>query len=511
MTTTRHKVADERPPSVHAGRAAGVLLHPTSLPGPFGIGDLGPTAHAWIAALATSGQTFWQVLPLQPTGAGDSPYAALSAFAGNPDLISPEELLRDGLVAAGDLKSEFGSDRVEYGHARQFKVWLLDKAYDAFRAGAAPAWRAGFDDFCHAAAWLDDFALFMTLKEHHGNGNWHGWPGPLVRRDSTALDAARAQFARAIDAHRFRQYVFDRQWSALRQAASAAGVTIVGDAPIFVAADSADVWANPELFLLDAERRSTVVAGVPPDYFSATGQLWGNPIYDWTALKQTGYRWWVDRIRALLRQVDVIRLDHFRGFVAAWHIVAGAATAETGEWVPGPGRDLFDVLRRELGCLPFVAEDLGLITPDVLDLRDALGLPGMRVLQFAFDGGPSAAFLPHNFERRTVAYTGTHDNDTTAGWYASLADADKKFMLDYAPALAADPAGELMRLAWSSVADVAVAPLQDVLGLGTAARMNRPGIADGNWTWRVTEGQLTRAAFDRLAEWTWVYGRKPAK
>lgn len=511
MTPTHHKVADERPASVHAHRAAGVLLHPTSLPGPYGIGDLGPTAHAWVAALAKAGQTYWQVLPLQPTGAGDSPYAALSAFAGNPDLISPDELVRDGLLAAGDLTAHFPAGRAEYGHARQFKVWLLDKAYESFRGGAAPTLRTAFDDFCHSTSWLDDFALFMALKEHQGNGDWHGWPAPLVCRDSAALANARSQFAKAINAHRFRQFIFDRQWSVLRKVANAAGIEILGDAPIFVAADSADVWSHPELFLLDAKRQSTVVAGVPPDYFSATGQLWGNPIYDWLALKQTGYRWWTDRVRALMRQVDVIRLDHFRGFVAAWHIPAGATTAEKGEWVPGPGRDLFDALAKAIGQLPFIAEDLGLITPDVLELRDALGLPGMRVLQFAFDGGPSAAFLPHNFDRHTVAYTGTHDNDTTAGWFASLAETDKKYMLDYAPSLTVDPPGELMRLAWSSIADVAIAPLQDVLGLGTAARMNRPGVAEGNWTWRVTESQLTRAAFDRLAEWTWVYGRKPAQ
>jgi 4-alpha-glucanotransferase len=264
------------------------------------------------------------------------------------------------------------------------------------------------------------------------------------------------------------------------------------------------------LFLLDAQRKSTVVAGVPPDYFSATGQLWGNPIYDWPALKATGYRWWVERVRALLRQVDVIRLDHFRGFVAAWHIPAAAKTAEAGEWVPGPGRDLFDALKKEIGDLPFVAEDLGLITPEVIALRDALHLPGMRILQFAFDGGPTSQFLPHNFDRHTVAYTGTHDNDTTAGWFASLSEGDKKYMLNYVPALANDPPGELMRLAWSSIADLAIAPLQDVLGLGTDARMNRPGTADGNWTWRVTEAQLRRAAFERLAEWTWVYGRTAA-
>lgn len=491
-------------------RSSGILLHPTSLPGPFGIGDLGPTAYAWVDALAAAGQSWWQVLPLGPTGQGDSPYSSFSAFAGNPLLVSPELLIRDGLVTAADVQSvKFPDERVDFGNVLKFKDWLLARAWEAFRAGADLSLRAPFAEFCQCeAAWLDDFAMYMALKEAHGGGDWRKWPADIMRRNDAALALARGTYVAQIDRHRFRQFIFFRQLAALRVYAADKGVRLLGDAPIFVAADSADAWAHPEIFLLGPANTPDVVAGVPPDYFSKTGQLWGNPLYDWAALKKAGYGWWVQRLRALLQQVDVVRLDHFRGFEAAWHVAADAKDAVKGKWVPGPGRDLFDVLQRELGGLPLVAEDLGLITKEVDALREAVGLPGMRVLQFAFGGDPTFRFLPHHYEKHTVVYTGTHDNDTTAGWYAGLPEKEKKFLLDYAPQVAANPAGELVRMAWSSAADLAIAPLQDILGLGNEARMNVPGIADGNWSWRVTEKQLSKSVFERLGEWTWLYDRK---
>ena len=344
----------------------------------------------------------------------------------------------------------------------------------------------------------------------HGGGDWREWPVQLVRRDASALTAARTKYADIIDLECFRQFIFFRQWSNLRKHATERGVKILGDAPIFVAADSADVWSRPELFLLDDHHKPQVVAGVPPDYFSETGQLWGNPLYDWVALEKTGYRWWVDRVRAGLELVDMVRLDHFRGFEAAWHVPADAETAITGKWVPGPGIELFRGLRTELGGLPLVAEDLGVITAEVDALREEVGLPGMRVLQFAFGGDVTFKFLPHNFEPHTVVYTGTHDNDTTVGWFATLPEGEKKFLKGYCPRAMDDPAAELIRMAWASVAALAIAPLQDILGLDTTARMNVPGQANGNWTWRMTDAQMTSRAFDRLTEWTHLYNRKPA-
>jgi 4-alpha-glucanotransferase len=494
-------------------RSAGVLLHPTSLPGPYGIGDLGPTARAWIDTLASAGQSWWQVLPLGPTGKGDSPYSSFSAFAGNPLLVSPEELAADGLIAEADARSAiFPAEKVDFAHVPRFKFWLLDRAHERFIQSPPAGMRTAYDEFCAAEAeWLDEFVLYMALKEAHGGGDWREWPRPLMLREQAAMAEARSRHAAAVERHRFRQFIFYRQLAALRAHAAAKGVRLLGDAPIFVAADSADAWAHPEIFLLGPDHKPSVVAGVPPDYFSKAGQLWGNPLYDWPALKKTGYRWWVSRLRGLLHQFDVVRLDHFRGFEAAWHVPADAETAVTGHWEPGPGKDLFDVLARELGGLPLVAEDLGLITKEVDALREAVGLPGMRVLQFAFGGDPTFRFLPHHCEKRTVIYTGTHDNDTTAGWFAALPAGDREFLLGYAPQVAHDPAGELMRLAWMSVADLAIVPLQDVLGLGTAARMNVPGVADGNWSWRVTDAQLSRAAFERLGDWTWRYDRKPKK
>jgi 4-alpha-glucanotransferase len=490
-------------------RSAGVLLHPTSLPGPYGIGDLGPAAHDWVDRLARAGVTWWQVLPLGPTGYGDSPYQSFSAFAGNTNLISPDLLARDGLLRPHDLGGEeFPPSAVDYERVRPFKAALTARAWQNFLAGAAPELRPAFDEFCtREADWLDEFALFLSLKEAHGERSWQEWPEELIQREPAALQQARRELAGAASLHRFRQFLFFQQWSALKEYANRQGVRLLGDVPIFVATDSADVWTHPELFLLDERRRPRVVAGVPPDYFSETGQLWGNPLYDWPAHRRTGYAWWLARLRATLRQVDWVRLDHFRGFEAYWEVPSDSPTAVTGRWVKSPGADLFEAVRRELGGLPLIAEDLGVITPEVEALRRQFGLPGMCILQFAFGGAQEDRFLPHRHERNLVVYTGTHDNDTTHGWFAVLTDAERRFLRRYAPSTDGDVAWDLIRIAWASVADTALAPLQDVLALGTAARMNWPGKPAGNWRWRCRADQLTPAVFDRLADLTEVYGR----
>ncbi len=491
-------------------RASGVLLHPTSLPGPFGIGDFGPAAYAWVDTLVRTRQTWWQVLPLGPTGYGDSPYQAFSAFAGNPYLVSPELLLRDGLLRHDDLAgTSFPEHHVHYGPVIQFKVAVLNRAWESFRGGAAAHLRGPFEEFCgHRAGWLNDYSLFMALKDAHGGADWPEWEEDLVLRRPAALERARNDLGDAVGRHQFRQFLFFRQWGDLKRHANARGIRLIGDIPIFVSGDSADVWARPELFQLDERRRPRVVAGVPPDYFSATGQLWGNPLYDWEALQRTGYRWWADRILATLEQVDLIRLDHFRGFEAHWEIPAGMPTAQLGRWVKGPGADLFQTLRRTLGGLPLIAEDLGVITPEVEELRDRFELPGMRILQFAFGGASEDRFLPHNYDRNTVVYTGTHDNDTTHGWFTTLSGQEATFLRRYAPYVEHDVAWELIRLAWGSVADTAIAPLQDVLSLGTEARMNLPGRPWGNWGWRFTPQMLTDAALGRLTNVTEVYSRE---
>jgi 4-alpha-glucanotransferase len=490
-------------------RSAGVLLHPTSLPGPYGIGDLGPVALEWVDVLASAGQSWWQILPLGPTGYGDSPYQCFSAFAGNPNLLSPEVLARDGLLRAADLPAtRFPDGRVEYGPVIEFKRSLLSRVWEGFQGGAAPALRGPFEAYCDAqASWLDDYALFMALKDAHEGASWQDWETDLVLRKPAAMEKARRALNHAVGRQKFGQFLFARQWGEVRRHAREKGVRLIGDAPIFVSGDSADVWANPDLFLLDARRRPTVVAGVPPDYFSATGQLWGNPHYNWAEMKRSGYAWWVARLKAALAQVDLVRLDHFRGFEAYWEVPAGNPTAEEGRWVPGPGADLLAALKKALGGLPLIAEDLGLITPPVEALRDQFGLPGMRILQFAFSG-PDNRFLPHHYEPNTVVYTGTHDNDTTLGWYAEAAEAERKFLHDYLPWVGKDLAWELTRVAWASVADYAIAPLQDLLRLPTEARMNFPGRPAGNWTWRFTTGQVTAAIIDRLGELTTLYSRR---
>lgn len=486
-------------------RASGLLLHVTSLPSPYGIGDVGPVALAWIDHLHEAGQSWWQALPLGPTGYGNSPYQSLSSFAGNGLLISPDALIEDGLLRASDVAGHsFPAATVDYEAVISFKLGLLEKAWTNFSAGARSDLRPAYEQFRRDQAhWLDDYALFRALKIRYKGAAYLEWPADLVRRVPRALAQARRDVASQIDQVCFAQFTLFRQAERLKAHARARGVRLIGDLPFFVSPDSSDVWANPELFLLDQEHRPRFVAGVPPDYFAAQGQLWGNPLYDWAALRRAGYRWYLDRLRASLVHVDVLRLDHFRGFAAAWHVPAGAPTAQTGQWLPGPGADLFDAIKKELGALPFIAEDLGVITPDVSALRDQFHVSGTRVLQFAFDGHRDNPHLPDNYLSNTVVYTGTHDNPTTREWYEDLPDAERRNLWSYLKrpgGQSGDAAPALMDLAWSSPAALAVAPLQDLLKLGREARMNVPGRAAGNWSWRATEDMLSLSAFRWLQE-----------
>jgi 4-alpha-glucanotransferase len=506
-------------------RSAGILLHPTSLPGPYGIGDLGPAAYAWVDTLVRARQSWWQLLPLGPTGAGDSPYQSFSAFAGNTLLLSPEAMSADGLLASEDLRAaHLPGGPVDYGAVIRRKAAVLAVAWRKFQAGAGHSeLRSEFDQFrAREASWLDELALFLALKEEQGGRSWVQWPTELRLRQPAALRLARQRHRDAVEREQFGQFLFSRQWQGLKEYAHGQGVRLIGDLPIFVACDSVDVWVNPELFLLDSQRQPRVVAGVPPDYFSPTGQLWGNPHYNWEALKATDYSWWVARLGATLAQVDLVRLDHFRGFVAAWEVPADSPTAEIGRWVPGPGAGLLEKFRPLTpaplpagergggeGTLPLIAEDLGVITPEVEALRQRFGLPGMRILQFAWGKMAEERFLPHNYVSNTVVYTGTHDNDTTLGWYGTLSPAAARDVRQYVPALEANIALDLIRMAWGSVADLAVIPLQDLLGLGTEGRMNFPGRPEGNWRWRLAEGQLSEQRVECLAEWTEVYRRTP--
>lgn len=488
-------------------RASGILLHVTSLPSRYGIGDVGPTALAWIDRLDGAGQGCWQTLPLGPTGYGNSPYQPLSSVAGNELLISPDWLVEDGLVAPADCEdSSFPESFVDYAAVVPFKNRLLEKAWGNFRGGVRDDLRSGYEKFCHDQAdWLDDYALFRALKIKFENAHYLKWPAELVRRERTALARMRRELADSIALASFTQFLLFRQVDRLKAHARAKGLRLIGDLPFFVSPDSSDVWANPEFFLLDEQRRPRVVAGVPPDYFSAQGQLWGNPVYDWDSLRESGYRWWISRLRSLLTQVDLIRLDHFRGFTAAWHVPVGAVTAQSGQWVPGPGAEFFRAIESGLGSLPFIAEDLGMITPDVYALRDQFHLPGMRILQFAFDGHSDNPYLPENYIRNTVVYTGTHDNPTTCSWFEDLAGDERQRVWNYLRGRgtkSGEAARALIELAWSSVAALTMAPLQDMLNLGSESRMNVPGRSDGNWRWRCTEKMLSDRAFEWLGDLT---------
>jgi 4-alpha-glucanotransferase len=494
-------------------RSSGILLHISSLPSRFGIGGLGGSARQFIDFLADAGQGLWQVLPLGPTGYGDSPYQALSAFAGNPNFISPEVLLHDGWLDEQDLDVPgFPDTHVDYGAVIPWKKHLLATAFGRFRQQANDAQRADFEGFCHQhGAWLEDFALFAALKEHFQSA-WTAWEPGLVQRHPGALEYWRGELGDQIELQKFVQHQFFHQWAKLREYAHSRGVRLIGDVPLFVAHDSADVWAHPEWFYLGDNGYPTVVAGVPPDYFSATGQLWGNPLYNWERLAENGYAFWVERLRLLLSLVDTVRLDHFRGLAAYWEVPSDHDTALHGRWVPGPGKALFDKLEAALGGLPLIAEDLGIITPDVDALRKELGLPGMAVLQFAFaidaKGYVDSPYLPHNHTRDLAVYTGTHDNNTTLGWWQTISDMDRHYIRRYFNTDAMALHWDFIRAALASVADTAILPLQDVLGLGSEACLNRPGHAENNWTWRYQTETLTPDLATWLRELSGLYGRK---
>jgi 4-alpha-glucanotransferase len=483
-------------------RASGILLHPTSLPSRGGIGDFGPTAYRFLDFLAEAAQGVWQVLPLGPLGIGNSPYSSISAFAGNPLLISLERLAERGWLDPARLDALPGpAGAVDYDQARARKLPLLREAARSFLDAARQAEQEAFRRFCRENAWwLEDFVLFDALRTRHGAATWNQWEPSLARRRPEALARARESLRQDLELGRVLQFAFYEQWHSLHAYCAERGIQIIGDAAIFISYDSADVWTHPELFHLDDDLNPYVVAGVPPDIFSATGQRWGNPLYRWDVLRRQGYRWWVDRMRWALETCDLVRLDHFRGFEAYWEIPAHEPTAIYGKWVPGPGADFFEVLRRELGSLPIVAEDLGVITPEVDALRDQFALPGMKVLQFGFGGRGAHIYLPHQFPRNCVVYTGTHDNDTTPGWWRSGAtDAERRAAELYFGKDSEGMHWALIRGAQASVADTCIVPMQDYLGLGSEARMNIPSRAGGNWTWRMAPEALTPALARRLA------------
>jgi 4-alpha-glucanotransferase len=504
-------------------RASGVLAHITSLPGPHGNGDLGSEARRFIDWLKDAEQSYWQMLPVAPCGNGNSPYSAQSAFAGSSLLIALEALVDRGWLTAHELRAEgLSSERVDYSASERFRARLLRLAFERGRRDVDL--RLYRERNLH---WLDDYALFRALKRAHGDSEWTEWPVELRDRKPEALAKAHRELAHEVEFRCFEQYLFDEQWNALRSYAHASGIGLIGDIPIFLAHDSADVWQHRELFFLDGQGQPTVVSGVPPDYFSETGQRWGNPLYRWDTIRETGYRFWVDRMRAMLTRFDVIRLDHFIGFHRFWEVPASERTAVNGEWRPGPGADLFDTLARELGTLPLIAEDLGAVTPEVKALRDQFSLPGMRILQFAFGNDASANdFLPHNYPRRTVVYTGTHDNDTMVGWFEAKEELaagpdqastrspeqvaiERQATLRYLGAANGDNIHwDMIRLCLMSVADSTIFPLQDLLGLGSEARMNRPGQGTGNWEWRSKPGATSPAVAARLADLTRCYERQ---
>ncbi|MFM2061059.1 MAG: hypothetical protein RLZZ507_729 [Cyanobacteriota bacterium] len=495
-------------------RSSGILLHPSSFPSRFGIGDLGLEAYRFIDFLKDSYQQYWQVLPLGPTGYGNSPYMCYSAMAGNYFLISPEKLVKEGLLVPEDFANlpEFPADKVNFEQVIPIKVNLLKQACEKFKTHATDVQRKAFHTFCNTRGyWLNNYALFMALKDARNDASWNTWEPELAKREPAALARMEHELAPEIFYYKFIQYEFFRQWSELKNYANQNGIDIIGDIPIYVAHDSADVWANPDIFALDEETgAAALMAGVPPDYFSATGQLWGNPVYKWDELQKQDFKWWVQRFEAMLDYVDIIRIDHFRGFEAYWAVPQGEETAINGEWVEAPGVAFFEVIKQKLGKLPILAEDLGIITPEVEALRDQFEFPGMKVLHFAFGSDPGNPFLPFNYPRNAVVYTGTHDNDTTLGWFNTANDYEKQNLLLYLGSISPDGINwDFIRLALSSIANQAIIPLQDVLGLGTEARMNYPSTAEGNWEWRYQREVLTKELSDRLKILTKLYGRAP--
>jgi 4-alpha-glucanotransferase len=500
-------------------RSSGVVMHPTSFPGPFGIGDLGEPAYRFVDFLVSAGQTYWQVLPLSPTGYGDSPYQGLSAFAGNPMLISPEMLVQAGHLFPSDLAStpDVPPDRVDFGPVIDHKTALLDRAFFNFRTGTSEGQWDAFRCFCDdQAAWLDDLALFMALKQGHQLQPWHEWEQGAAAREPEALERWRRELAGEIEKQRYLQWVFFEQWLALKEYANGQGVRIIGDIPIFVALDSADVWANPDLFHFDEELRPTVQSGVPPDYFSKTGQLWGHPIYRWDVMAQRGYDWWVSRFQMAFTQADVVRVDHFRGFYNYWEVPAEEKTAVEGRWLHGPGAELFRTVTQALGDVAIIAEDLGDFDQESRAGVDALqrefGYPGMKVMQFAFWTTPQDPFMPHNFDSTAwVVYTGTHDNDTVVGWWEETSTAEERaFARAYLETDGSDIAWDMIRMAWGTVGNTAMTTTQDLLSLGHESRMNTPStLGPPNWCWRLLPGVLTPDIAARLRETTRIYNRLP--
>jgi len=495
-------------------RSAGILLHPTSLPGKYGIGDLGSEAYKFVDFLKEAEQTLWQVFPLGPTGYGDSPYQCFSAFAGNPLLISPEKLKDEGFLSDDDLKNTIQSDRkrIDYGQAIEYKKSILKKAYINFRNNSNGQ-EKDFEKFCNShKEWLDDFALFMALKDHHGGAVWSSWEKDLVQRDKKVLADWENKLSDDIQYQKYVQYNFFKQWESVRKYANEKGIKIIGDMPIFIAYDSSDLWANKELFTVDEEGKLTFVAGVPPDYFSETGQLWGNPLYKWDEMEKDDFLWWRKRFASLFEVVDIVRIDHFRGFEAYWKIPGGEKTAQKGKWTKAPGEKLFDTLKKHLGELPILAEDLGVITPPVEILRDQFGFPGMKVLQFAFGTKMETKFLPHNFIPNCLVYTGTHDNDTTRAYFEKEKEKDgdifehaQKYLNYYGN----DILSELIRVAYASVANIVIIPMQDILKLGTDARMNFPSTTGGNWSWRFTWDQIGENLSKHYSGLAQLYERPP--
>ena len=494
-------------------RSSGILLHPTSLPSPFGIGDLGEDAYKFVDFLHNANQKYWQILPLGPTGYGDSPYMCYSAIAGNPLLLSPVKLLEDGLLTPADLENlpSFSDRQVNFSLAIEVKTKLYHLAFEQFQTFADPVQKTNFDNFCHSQIyWLDDYALFMAVRAEQGDKSWHQWDRPdLVNRETLALIHWQNHLKHQISYHKFIQFKFFEQWSKLKDYANQHEIEIIGDIPIYVAHDSADVWANQEFFELDPDTgAAALMAGVPPDYFSETGQLWGNPVYNWEKLAHTQFNWWIQRFESLLKLVDVIRVDHFRGFQAFWAVEQGELTAMNGRWIKAPGADLFATIQQKWGHLPILAEDLGVITPDVEALRDQFGFPGMKVLQFAFGSDNGNPFLPFNYGHNFVVYTGTHDNDTTVGWFDKLSGQERDRFLLYCGGIGADGIHwDMIRLAMTSISNIAIFPLQDVLGLDGTARMNFPGVAEGNWSWRYDATVLNEPLASRLKNLTLICGR----
>lgn len=488
-------------------RGCGVLLHPTSLPGPGGIGSMGDDARRFVDLLAAMGMSYWQVLPLTPPACGNSPYSAFSAFAGNPLLIDLDQVMFDGDLPVVNYEAATDDSRIDFEAVSKHKMKLLQTAGKNFLANESAPYKQEFWAFCDTTPWLHNYALFMALKHRYKGRSWDKWPVGLAILTAEAYEKASVELAAEIGVLKYIQWQFFRQWRKLRAYAAGKGVSIIGDIPIFVGYDSADVWSRRELFLLDSKGQPTVVAGVPPDYFSVTGQLWGNPLYDWEMMGVQKYAWWIERFQAMFELFDIIRVDHFRGFEAAWHVPAGEKTAVNGSWVKASGTILFDTLAASLGALPVIAEDLGVITPEVEELRDHYGFPGMKIMQFAFDSGPSNQYLPHNHQKNSVVYTGTHDNDTTAGWYNSLSETQRNHVRRYVGGKGQDVLECLLRSVFMSVADTAIFPLQDLLHLGSEARMNIPGTAFGNWGWRFTWDMVARDLAGHIREQVECYGR----